>query len=190
MNPLTLIDKYYAGIPALREVLLTHSRQVADRALTIVDAHPDWVASGRVDRQFVEEAAMLHDIGIFLTDAPGIGCHGTEPYLLHGFLGAELMRREGLPRVARVCERHTGTGLTAERIQELNLPLPAGSYEPETLEEKLICYADKFFSKSHPERERSVADTARSLEKFGAEGVKKFLDWATFFEGESILEGE
>lgn len=186
MNYQAIIDKYYPEENELKHILMVHSRSVADKALAIVDQHPELNA----DRPFVEEAAMLHDIGIFLTDAPGIGCHGTEPYLLHGFLGAELMRREGLPRVARVCERHTGTGLTAERIQELNLPLPAGSYEPETLEEKLICYADKFFSKSHPERERSVADTARSLEKFGAEGVKKFLDWATFFEGESILEGE
>lgn len=186
MDFLSLIHKYYADNPELENLLLLHSRQVAQRALSIARKKPEL----NMDCEFLEEAAMLHDIGIFLTDAPGIGCHGTEPYLLHGFLGAELMRREGLPRVARVCERHTGTGLTAERIQELNLPLPAGSYEPETLEEKLICYADKFFSKSHPERERSVADTARSLDKFGAEGVKKFLDWATFFEGESILEGE
>ena len=186
MDAISLINKYYADNEPLCELLLLHSHQVTQRALEIARRHPELP----IDCEFVEQAAMLHDIGIFLTDAPGIGCHGTEPYLLHGFLGAELMRREGLPRVARVCERHTGTGLTAERIQELNLPLPAGSYEPETLEEKLICYADKFFSKSHPERERSVADTARSLEKFGAEGVKKFLDWATFFEGESILEGE
>lgn len=186
IHPQAIILKFYPDHNPLRQLLLHHSRQVADHALRVAAAHPDLP----LDIPFLEKGAMLHDIGIFLTDAPGIGCHGTEPYLLHGFLGAELMRREGLPRVARVCERHTGTGLTAERIQELNLPLPAGSYEPETLEEKLICYADKFFSKSHPERERSVADTARSLEKFGAEGVKKFLDWATFFEGESILEGE
>lgn len=180
-----LLMRFYEPESELCRMLLKHSRSVADKAEAIRAARCPHLDAGQV-----RAAALLHDIGIFLTDAPGIGCHGTEPYLLHGFLGAELMRREGLPRVARVCERHTGTGLTAERIQELNLPLPAGSYEPETLEEKLICYADKFFSKSHPERERSVADTARSLEKFGAEGVKKFLDWATFFEGESILEGE
>ena len=30
---IALIDKYYAGQPELRHVLVTHSRQVADRAL-------------------------------------------------------------------------------------------------------------------------------------------------------------
>lgn len=125
---------------------------------------------------------MLHDIGIFLTDAPGIHCHGKEPYLMHGYLGAQLMRKHGREDIARVCERHTGTGLTAEQINERNLPLPAGDYRPETLEEQVICYADKFYSKSHPKRVRTVEETARSLEKFGKEGVQTFLTWAERFE--------
>ena len=94
------------------------------------------------------------------------------------------MRREGRPDIARVCERHTGTGLTPEVIRQRGLPLPEGDYCPETVEEQLICYADKFYSKSHPERERSVADTAKSLEKFGADGVNVFLGWAKTFEPE------
>ena len=178
MDAISLINKYYADNEPLRELLLLHSRQVTQRALEIARRHPELP----IDREFVEQAAMLHDIGIFLTDAPGIHCHGTQPYLLHGRLGAELMRQEGLERVARVCERHTGTGLTPEVIARQNLPLPPGDYRPETLEEQLICYADKFFSKSHPERVRSIADTARSLEKFGAEGVAVFLGWAKLFD--------
>ncbi|MDY5767605.1 MAG: HD domain-containing protein [Alloprevotella sp.] len=178
MDPISLINKYYADNEPLRELLLLHSRQVTQRALEIARRHP----ALPIDCEFVEQAAMLHDIGIFLTDAPGIHCHGTQPYLLHGRLGAELMRQEGLERVARVCERHTGTGLTPEVIARQNLPLPPGDYRPETLEEQLICYADKFFSKSHPERVRSIADTARSLEKFGAEGVAVFLGWAKLFD--------
>jgi uncharacterized protein len=73
--------------------------------------------------------------------------------------------------VARVCERHTGTGLTPEVIKARELPLPEGDYRPETLEEQLVCYADKYYSKSHPDRIRSAEDTAKSLEKFGHEGV-------------------
>ena len=178
MDAISLINKYYADNEPLRELLLLHSRQVTQRALEIARRHPELP----IDCEFVEQAAMLHDIGIFLTDAPGIHCHGTQPYLLHGRLGAELMRQEGLERVARVCERHTGTGLTPEVIARQNLPLPPGDYRPETIEEQLICYADKFFSKSHPERVRSIADTARSLEKFGAEGVAVFLGWAKLFD--------
>ena len=91
MNYLSLIDKYYGNYPQLREVLVTHSRQVADRALRIIDAHPEWTngegANGEclVDRQFVEEAAMLHDIGIIFCDAPKIYCRGSHKYIEHGF---------------------------------------------------------------------------------------------------------
>ncbi len=132
--------------------------------MQIVRKHKDL----SVDVQFLEEAAMLHDIGIFKCDAPSIYCMGTEPYIKHGPIGGELLRVEGFPRHARVAERHTGTGLPG--------------YEPETLEEQIICYADKFYSKSSPDRVRTVAEAAQSLEKFGAAGVRKFLDWATRFE--------
>lgn len=125
---------------------------------------------------------MLHDIGIFLTHAPKIHCHGTQPYLLHGRLGAQLLREEGREDLARVCERHTGTGLTRENIIALDLPLPHQDFLPETIEEIIVCYADKFYSKTHLDRERTVEQTARSLQRFGEEGVAKFLDWAARFE--------
>lgn len=177
-----IILRFYPEDNDLRRLLLKHSRQVADRALQIVDAHPEL----QFDRQFVEEAAMLHDIGIFRTNAPGIHCFGTEPYLRHGRIGAELLRGLGYPRHARVCERHTGAGLTKEEILHRNLPLPAEDFLPETLEEKLVCYADNFFSKSHPERTRTVEQAARSLEGFGHDGVERFLGWAKVFEPDKI----
>ena len=176
MHPLIL--KYYPDDTPLRRLLLHHSEQVAHRALLICDRHPELC----LNREFLQEAALIHDIGIFLTDAPGIHCHGTHPYLTHGVQGAALMRKEGREDLARICERHTGTGLTAENIREQGLPLPECDMLPETLEEQVVCYADKFYSKSHPERERTVEQTAKSLEKFGAKGVKKFLAWAALFE--------
>ena len=164
MDYQAIIDKYYPADNELRRVLLKHSRQVADRCLQIVRKHPEL----SVDAQFVEEAAMLHDIGIYQCNAPSIHCHGTEPYIKHGPIGGEILRAEGFPRHARVAERHTGTGLPG--------------YEPETLEEQIICYADKFYSKSNPDHVRSVQETADSLEKFGHAGVVKFLEWAKLFE--------
>ena len=176
MHPLIL--KYYPDDTPLRRLLLHHSEQVAQRALLICDRHPEL----GLNREFLREAALIHDIGIFLTDAPGIHCHGTLPYLTHGVQGAALMRKEGREDLARICERHTGTGLTAENICQQGLPLPETDLLPETWEEQVVCYADKFYSKSHPERERTVEQTAKSLEKFGAEGVKKFMVWAALFE--------
>lgn len=178
MDALDLINKYYADNEPLRRLLVFHSKQVTDRALHIARTRPEL----NLDKEFIAQAAMLHDIGVFLTDAPEIHCHGTKPYLLHGYLGGRLMRQEGFPEIARVCERHTGTGLTAENIRESHLPLPKGDYCPETPEEIVICYADKFYSKSHPLRVRTVAQTAQSLLKYGEEGVKKFKDWALLFE--------
>ena len=178
MDYLAIINKYYPADDALRQLLLKHSRQVADRCLAIVAKHQEL----SVDAQFLEEAAMLHDIGIFRCQAPSICCNGTEPYIKHGVLGADLLRREGFPRHARVAERHTGTGLTREQIERQQLPLPLEDFTPETLEEQIVCYADKFYSKSSPDRVRSVLEAAQSLEKFGAEGVNKFLEWAKKFE--------
>ena len=104
MNPFTIIDKYYTQGTALYDILVDHSRLVTQKALEIANAHPELNA----DAEFISEAAMLHDIGIFLTDAPDIECHGTRPYICHGTLGSELLKKEGFPRHALVSERHTG----------------------------------------------------------------------------------
>ena len=177
MNYQAIIDKYYADDNQLRHILLTHSRAVADFALRVADRHPEL----HIDRQFVEEAAMLHDIGIFRCDAPGICCHGTEPYICHGRIGALLLREEGYPRHARVCERHTGAGLTLDDIVTQQLPLPRQSFLPETIEERLICYADKFFSKTRLDREKTFEQAIGSLMKFGAAGVDRFRQWHQIF---------
>lgn len=197
MDYLALIHRYYPEDNALRRMLLHHSRQVCARALQIVERHPELGAN----RNLVEAGAMLHDIGIFLTDAPGIHCHGTAHYILHGSLGAQLLRNEAeqlkkekqqaiqlqeelhfYEALARICERHTGTGLTRQTIIERGLPDPQQDLLPETIEEQIICYADKFYSKSHLERERTIPQTLQSLEKFGDEGVEKFRHWTELFE--------
>ena len=170
-----LIDKYYAEQPELRHILVTHSEQVRDRALKIVDMHPEW----QVDRQFVEEAAMLHDIGIYLCNAPKIYCMGEHPYLEHGYLGAELLRSEGLPRHALVAERHTGSGIPMEQVIYENLNIPVRDYCPVSLEEKIICYADKFYSKSHIGEEVSVSKIREHMWKYGHDSV---IRWDTLVE--------
>lgn len=170
MNYALILHKYYEEGTALLDLLLTHSGMVARKALDVAEK-----AGLEIDRDFVFNAAMLHDIGIFRCDAPGIHCHGVEPYIRHGVIGAELMRREGLEAYARVCERHTGSGLTAKEIAETGMPLPHMDFLPETMEEKLICYADKFFSKSgDPREEKSLERVRRSMSKFGADSLTRF----------------
>lgn len=178
MDCLSIIDKYYKEEPELRRLLLVHSESVAAKAVEIAVRHPELAA----DIPFIREAALLHDIGIIRTDAPGILCHGQAPYICHGIIGADMLRELGLPRHARVCERHTGTGLPLQEIISQNLPLPHIDLVPESIEEQIICYADKFFSKSHPEREKTIEQAARSLRKFGQDGVARFLQWSERFE--------
>ena len=173
-----IIDKYYSEENQLRYIFMTHSTLVTKRAVRSCDRHPEL----SLDRQFVIEAAMLHDIGIFKCDAPGIYCFGSEPYLIHGRIGAELLRAEGFPKHARVCERHTGAGITKEEIIKLNLPLPHEDFLPETMEEKVICYADKFYSKTHPEVEKTIEQAERNLKRFGEDGVERFKLWEKLFE--------
>lgn len=180
MNPLAIIQKYYPVESEAYHILVTHSRSVTDKALQIARSHPEL----NLDLAFIEEAAMLHDIGIFNCDAPGIDCHGNAPYICHGYLGAELMREEGFPRHALVCERHTGTGLSLEMIEKQNLPVPHRDMRPVSLEEQLICFADKFYSKTHLDKEKKIDKIHKSLEKYGEETVKQFDIWCKLFLGE------
>ena len=177
MDPLQLIDKYYVENNRLKRILLTHSQQVTDKALWMVDRHPELA----MDRQFVYEAAMIHDIGIFLTDAIDIDCHGPNPYICHGYLGAELMRAEGLPRHALVCERHTGAGITLAEIERRKLPIPRREMVPISLEEQLICFADKFYSKTRLDREKTIDKARKSVAKHGDEGLVRFDRWCAMF---------
>ena len=178
MDYLAIIDHYYPQGSKARDILLTHSECVARMALQIVDKHPEL----KLDRTFIQEAAMLHDIGIVKCDAPGIECFGTEPYIKHGIIGADMLRAAGFPRHARVCERHTGAGIALKNIIEQHLPLPHQDFLPETMEEQVICYADKFYSKTHLDRVRTPEQARKSLERFGKEGAQRFARWMQLFE--------
>lgn len=163
------IDRHYKPGP-LRDLLLKHSRSVAELALEL--AHRNRLALRDED---IVAGAMLHDIGIIRTDADGIGCFGTEPYLRHGIIGAGMLREDGMPEwTARIAERHTGAGLTAGDIRERNLPLPAAGLLPETLLERLICYADKFYSKSGSLERKSMERVEAGMKRFSAGSYSRF----------------
>ena len=178
MNVKEIIDRYYPCENELKNIYMVHARAVADFALGLARKHPEL----ELDEAFIYEAAMLHDIGIFLADAPRIHCYGSEEYLCHGYLGAELLRSIGLERHARVCERHTGTGLTKEVIERNGWNLPVKDFVPETLEEQLICFADKFFSKTKFLHEpRTFEQVVESMRKISEDSVKKVEKWAEMF---------
>mgnify|MGYP006281487681 CR=1 FL=1 len=180
MEPLQIIEKFYPPGSDTHTILVNHSRQVAKKSLEIARslARPD------LDLDFIEQAAMLHDIGIFMTASPVIGCTGDAPYICHGYLGRKLLDKEGLdPVYGLVAERHTGAGISLDTIIRHNLPLPRRDMVPGTLEEKIICCADKFFSKT-PEKhnqKRTVPDIIAELSFLDSEHAGRFARWAAAF---------
>lgn len=170
---------YYPEDDGLRRILLQHSQSVAIKSLQIVSLHPEL----RLERDFIINACMLHDIGIMKCNAPGICCHGDKPYIQHGILGAEMLRELGVDEAfARICERHTGAGITLQDIERQKLPLPPADLVPETTAEQLVCYADKFYSKSHLDAEKTIEQARYSLLRFSDEGLKRFDKWVKMFE--------
>lgn len=173
MDILQIYSEFYTPESELWNLLLTHSNAVAQKALEVAIAHPEL----ETDAEFLSQAAMLHDIGIIRTDAPSIGCNGTEHYIRHGILGAEMLRGLGLERHALVCMRHTGAGISKEDIIEQKLPLPEQDMLPMTIEEEIICYADKFFSKTKNLTEPKTYDEAlASVAKFGTASAQRFAE--------------
>jgi len=170
-----IIGLFYAKEPELCRLLLKHSLQVRGKALQIAGS-----AGLLLDLETVSAGALLHDIGIIRCHAPGILCFGGLPYIAHGVAGAEMLRAYGSEHgldcevFARICERHTGSGLTAEDIRSQHLPLPVRDFIPETDEEILICLADKFFSKSGEMKEKGFASARRSMAKFGDSSLARF----------------
>jgi uncharacterized protein len=179
MDVVELIEKYYEPDSRAYYFLLHHSRLVTAKALKIAER----LADLRPDKIFIAEAAMLHDIGIYLTHAPKIGCFGFDSYVAHGVLGREILEREGLPGHAMVCERHVGTGITPEDVEKNNLPLPKRDMTPRTLEEKIICFADKFYTKKEHDllHEKPVAEIRNMIGRYGEDKLSQFNEWMKFF---------
>lgn len=179
MNALSILERHFAASPHALAIVLEHSRLVADKALRIAAS----LGNPELDLRFIEEGALLHDIGVARVHAPKIGCFGPHPYVCHGLLGRNILEAEGLPRHALLCERHIGVGLTTTDIRAQKLPLPERDMVPLTLEERLVTLADLFYSK-RPGRlaeEKSVGQIVNGLARFGEDKVQTFSGWLKEF---------
>lgn len=172
-----IFSLFYSDNPQLLATVLTHSQCVARKALECAKQR-----KLEVDLDFIKEAAMLHDIGVVECNAPTIYCYGEKPYICHGIEGRNMLDNLGLPRHALVCERHTGSGLSCDDIIRQQLPLPHRDMLPLSTEEKLICYADKFFSKSgNLTQEKSLEKVVSQMKAFGEDSLRRFMKLHTEF---------
>ena len=122
----------YAPSEHVFKIVLNHSKAVQKFAVSIAKMV-------NADVEFVKVASMIHDIGRF-------DCPPGPLSVKHGIIGAKILRKEGYPKLARVCERHLGGGLPKEQIIKENLPIPKRDFMPKTIEEKIITYADNLIS--------------------------------------------
>ena len=172
-----IYKKYYQDNPELLRIVLTHSEQVAKKALKICRNK-----KLPLDHKEVFCAAMLHDVGVVKCNAPDICAYGALPYLQHGIEGSKILKENGLEQFASICSTHTGAGITAENIKKNNLPLPAEDFIPVSLLEKLICYSDKFFSKSHDlKKEKPLEEIITQMKRFGDDSYERFMELHRLF---------
>jgi uncharacterized protein len=172
IDPEAIISRVYPAGNPTRDLLLRHGDLVARKALMVLDRAP-WLEA---DRSFVVQAAVLHDIGIGRTRCPDLGCTGTLPYVCHGVEGRKILDRLDLKRHGRVCECHVGVGISARQVVRQHLPLPVRDMVPFSVEERLICYADKFFSKTDNGRhEKTIEEITAGLARYEAAYADRFL---------------
>jgi uncharacterized protein len=114
--------------------VIRHCVAVAEVAVETADKLSE--KGYKINIPLVEVGALLHDLGRSKT-------HTVD----HSLVGAQIAQNVGLPEpVVRIIKRHVGAGITAEEAEKLGWP--KDTYMPQTLEEKVVCYADKIIDKS------------------------------------------
>lgn len=174
-----MIHKYIAPDTPLYPIYIIHCQLVTGKALKIARK----LKLSEESQQFIEEAAMLHDIGIFRTNAPEIFCTGELPYVCHVLEGRKILEDEGLPRHAQVAESHIGVGISQADIAEQGLPFPPRDIFPATVEEQIISFADFFFSKNPAKlwQEKSLDKIRKSVSKRGKQKAEILEEWIKRF---------
>ena len=119
----------------------------------------------QVDVKAVVAGALLHDIGRSRTQA-----------VRHGVEGASLVEKEGADReVVEIVVRHVGEGIAPEEARRLGLP--DLDYIPRTLEERIVCFADKMVDSDRvrPFEEEVSRFAVKSLDVMRLLALKKRL---------------
>jgi uncharacterized protein len=168
------------------KIYIVHCVLVTNKALEIGRC----LNLSQSDLEFIEEASMLHDIGVIKVKSPKMGCRGELAYICHGAEGRKILEGLNLPKHALVAERHVGVGITQKDIEEQKLHLPLRNMSPQTLVEKIITYSDLFFSKREQTLwlKDSSEEVISEIKEYGFGKEKIFLEWQREFENEIYIK--
>jgi uncharacterized protein len=128
-----------------------------------------------INVRLVEAGALLHDLGRAKS-------HNVD----HGLVGSQLAQKLGLPQsVVDIIKRHVGAGITPEEAAWLGWP--KDNYIPTTLEEKVVCYADKRIDHEHtvPIKDEIIKLQTKGFTE-AAERVRRLHVEITHLLGEEI----
>jgi uncharacterized protein len=166
----------YAPNDTEYDLVFTHGKIVAEIALWCADNIDE-----AVDREALETAALLHDIGSYpFSAASGVSPEYKKSYPQHALVGAKILAEEGYDKsVWSLLETHVLLGITPTEIDAMGWAVPSRNYEPATIEGRLLCYADRFHSKD-PMFNAYDAFLQRLEDNFPAQ-AQKFKDWSAEF---------
>ena len=179
-----LQNEFYPEGTLRRQKLIPHALVVARTVEKIIACNPKL----QIDKQLAINGAYIHDVGIVYTHAPKLGCNGEFPYIRHGILGGHVLRQHNLSEYATFCERHVGMGLSPQFAAEKQFPQPYVEMMPQTIEEIVVCYADKFFSKSAEDMEKPepLEMIRKEIGNYGGTALTTFDKWCDKFGVEYI----
>ncbi len=157
-----LLKKYSKSDYDYKEVL-RHSKAVQKIATEIANKI-NIAGKKHADVTFIKVAALLHDIGRF--EYPPWICP-----IRHGVEGARILKKEGVEfKYQRICSHHLGAGITKKEVIQQKLPIPAKDYTPKSVEEKILCYADRRLKMTRPIR---IETELKRFKKYGKESFNR-----------------
>jgi uncharacterized protein len=169
--------KKYAPSEAAFNLIFTHCHIVAEIAAGLVAQK-----NISINRELVNVGTLLHDIGVYELLNERLELIQPESYITHGVRGEAILRKEGFSEaVCRFASHHTGVGITRDEILQAALPLPQQDFLAETPEERLVMYADKFHSKTHPPTFDTLEGYKKRLAQFGDSKIALFEQLAEEF---------
>lgn len=180
-----LVHTHCVIVAQLAQDIAQHRTEIVSQKASAEDmaAAVGLVSIGDIDEELLEVGALLHDIGTYRVfdsssdgrDPDSILRFDSQRYILHGVIGYRILLEEGYGEsVAAFARNHTGVGVTRQQVISQHLPLAVDDYVPQSQEQEIVMYADKFNSKSHPPAFISQKLQEKRAARFGEENLLRW----------------
>ncbi|MCK5449549.1 HD domain-containing protein [Candidatus Pacearchaeota archaeon] len=120
---MSLLEKHVGDKKGIILHAIAVSNFLVEVCNRLINNNPDI----KIDIERIRTVGLLHDIGK-IREKKELGGHA--------FIGARILEKEGFPEIGKIIETH---GISKETAESDGI---SGNFEPETIEEKLLTYAD------------------------------------------------